>query len=171
MKNFCETCGTKLVEKDKGMVWWCEGCQMHHYSNPKPATEMILYRGNKILISERGIHPAKGKFDMPGGFVELHEDFETALAREVKEELGLDQNTYNQPVYLHSYNIAYQYEKVTYRVVVNVYTAALHPDATPMASDDVASLRWIEPSDIATVDWSHQQQKQNAEKVFARLSS
>lgn len=170
-KKFCELCGTKLVEKEKSAIWRCESCEMHQYASPKPANEIVLYRGGKILISERGINPNKGMFDMPGGFVELYENFETALEREVEEELAISKDEHEEPVYLRSYNIDYPYGKTVYRVVVNVYIAELSDKAEPVALDDVASLRWISQSDIDDVQWSSEHQRKNAEIAFARIAA
>lgn len=139
---------------------------MNHYANPKAATEIVLYRNGKILISKRGVEPNKGTFDMPGGFTELHEDLEASLARETEEELGITPETYTKPTYVRSYNIEYHYSKKVYRVLVAVYAARLHEDATPIASDDVASIRWIAESEIDNIHWSHEQQKHTAKIIF-----
>ena len=50
---------------------------------------LIVHEG-KLLIVKRGVEPAKGKWSIPGGAVELGERIRDALIREVKEECGLD---------------------------------------------------------------------------------
>jgi 8-oxo-dGTP diphosphatase len=49
---------------------------------------VVLYKG-KIVLIKRKNPPFKGKFALPGGFVEYNERVEEAVVREVKEETGL----------------------------------------------------------------------------------
>lgn len=50
----------------------------------------IIFRGEQVLIVQRGREPAYGKWSLPGGLVELGESLEDAVRREVREEVGLD---------------------------------------------------------------------------------
>jgi mutator protein MutT len=50
----------------------------------------IVIRENKILLVKRGKEPAKGLWSVPGGRLEHGEYISDAVAREVKEETGLD---------------------------------------------------------------------------------
>jgi len=50
----------------------------------------IIVHGGKLLLVKRGVEPAKGKWSIPGGVVELGEGIRDAVIREVKEECGLD---------------------------------------------------------------------------------
>lgn len=50
----------------------------------------IIFRGDSVLLAQRGREPSYGKWSIPGGLVELGESLHDAIRREVREEVGLD---------------------------------------------------------------------------------
>jgi 8-oxo-dGTP diphosphatase len=60
-----------------------------NYKSPKLTADGAVLIDNKILLIKRKNDPYKGKWALPGGFVEYGEKVEDAVVREVLEETGI----------------------------------------------------------------------------------
>lgn len=58
-------------------------------NTPKLTVDAVIILNKKIVLIERKNPPFQGKFALPGGFVDIGETTEEAVAREVMEETGL----------------------------------------------------------------------------------
>ena len=56
---------------------------------PKLGVGVILAKDNKILLLKRKNAHGEGTWGFPGGHLELNEEFEDCVKREVKEETGI----------------------------------------------------------------------------------
>lgn len=59
------------------------------YKGPSITADGILIKNQQILLVKRKNQPFKGKWALPGGFVEYEEKTEDTVIREVLEETGL----------------------------------------------------------------------------------
>jgi ADP-ribose pyrophosphatase YjhB (NUDIX family) len=135
----------------------CRSCGFHFWQNSKPAVGALLTRTRngrpEILLTRRGIEPYRGMWDFPGGFLSNGESPEDGLARELQEELGVQ--VHRQRLFslgLDEYPADDVAEEA--RFVLSIfYRCEIDPDATLIASDDVAEARWFPldhpPTEIA----------------------
>jgi len=50
----------------------------------------VIVQGGKLLLVKRRYEPLAGRWSIPGGTLELGETLETGVAREMREETGLE---------------------------------------------------------------------------------
>jgi len=56
---------------------------------PKAAASAVIFRGDSVLLVERGKPPVSGVWSLPGGHIEPGERAADAARREVTEETGI----------------------------------------------------------------------------------
>jgi 8-oxo-dGTP diphosphatase len=56
---------------------------------PIVSVGLIVRRGDRVLIAQRGKAPSKGRWSIPGGAVDVGEPLRKAGEREVMEECGI----------------------------------------------------------------------------------
>ncbi|CAM3643196.1 NAD(+) diphosphatase [Parendozoicomonas haliclonae] len=87
----CSRCGEALKESERvdDRARICPSCDYRSYPVVSPCVIVLIHRDEEILLAQGVRHPA-GFFSLIAGFVEPGETLEQAVAREVKEETGLD---------------------------------------------------------------------------------
>ncbi len=94
--NYCWVCGGHAEEqfiegRDRKV---CSKCNTILYQNPLPTTAaLIVNESHEILLVQRAYAPARGKWGLPGGFMELGETPEEGVIRELHEETNLHGKT------------------------------------------------------------------------------
>ena len=90
--RFCPLCGERLEPKasppDQGLPS-CPTGHFVHFDNPAATVQAWIERDGEYLILKRNDEPNRGRWDLPGGFVEMGESPRDAVVREVQEETGL----------------------------------------------------------------------------------
>jgi ADP-ribose pyrophosphatase YjhB (NUDIX family) len=89
--TFCSYCGTKY-EEPLTYPRTCSSCKTPVWANPIPVAVVLapIVDGARtgLLVVRRAIPPGIGKLALVGGFIEEHESWQHAGAREVREETG-----------------------------------------------------------------------------------
>src|SRR3954464_3977351 len=67
----------------------CRGCRAVHYADPKIAVGVAVFRDDRLLLVRRVMEPGRGRWTVPGGFLDIGEDPRVAAAREVAEEASI----------------------------------------------------------------------------------
>jgi 8-oxo-dGTP diphosphatase len=90
--RFCIACGAGMVTTQVGSVdrRVCEGCGRTHYVDPKVAVGVAVFRDGELLLVRRSMEPGRGRWALPGGYVDAGEDPRAAAARETREEAGVE---------------------------------------------------------------------------------
>jgi ADP-ribose pyrophosphatase YjhB (NUDIX family) len=110
----------------------------------------VIVKESKIALIKRGNEPARGKWTIPGGLIELGESPEQAVVRETKEETGLDVDNPSLMDVVSQVNLD-EKGKVKYHYVIIDYL--VHVKAgTAQASSDAVELRWVPFGEVEGYD-------------------
>jgi ADP-ribose pyrophosphatase YjhB (NUDIX family) len=147
--NFCPKCGQPRSEPPRN-PFKCEACGLLYYFNPAiAAAAFVLRPDGSALFIRRAKDPAKGKFAIPGGFIDIGETAENALQREIREEVNL---TTASIEYFCSFTNEYLYCDVNYPVLDLFFIARIDGTERLEALDDVESICWLDPSQVKLED-------------------
>ena len=160
--KFCPKCGSPRFHEHDFKSKECHDCGFVYYFNSSAATVAVIINENReVLVATRAFEPAKGTFDLPGGFVDMYETGEESVAREVKEETGMD---VKKVKYLFSIPNLYVYSGFEVQTLDNFYlceteTSDFH------AQDDVAKLQFVKLEDLEPEKFGLVSVRKGVEKI------
>jgi len=138
----CPKCGGSLAEKivkaNEPMRLVCQACSFIFYQDPKVVAGTLFTLNGGIVLLQRGVEPAIGKWVFPSGFVDRGESVQDAAVRETKEECQLD-------VQLGLLLNVYSYPRSP--IVIVVYTAEV-VGGTLTAADESLDARAFAPNEL-----------------------
>ncbi len=144
--KFCPQCGSANFETTGDRSKHCTDCGFTYYFNASAAAAALIFdQKGRLMLTRRGIQPHKGKLDFPGGFVEHNESAESAIVRELKEELGAD---VTKLTFFGSFPNQYEFSGMIVFTVDSTFIVELDSLDNLKPMDDVASIEFIHPKDI-----------------------
>jgi 8-oxo-dGTP diphosphatase len=126
------------------------------YPYPRPSLTVdvavvTLEDRPRVLLIQRKAEPFKGKWALPGGFVDEYERLNDAARRELREETGLELTDLQQ---LHTFGDPGR-DPRGWTVSV-AYVARVRPEESQaFAGDDAAALSWFPLDDLPPLAFDH----------------
>jgi NAD+ diphosphatase len=140
--KYCPRCGSHNFLTDTPKSLTCSDCGFQYFINVAAAVAGLIYdKESRLLMTYRSHDPAKGKLDLPGGFVDRDEDAFTALKREIREELNLEVMDME---YYASFPNEYLYGGLIYQTLDLVFTCKVNSLVSIKEADDVCGYTFME---------------------------
>jgi mutator protein MutT len=114
---------------------------------PLTGVGAIIFRGAEVLLVKRGQAPSRGEWSVPGGLVELGENLDQSIRREVMEEVGLEVKVIDlvaaldRIIYDEDGRIEYHY------ILLDFLCEAL--GGNPVAATDADECRFVAIEDLS----------------------
>ena len=131
----------------------CDACDKTWYHNAAPTAGCVIVRDGKALVTKRARDPEKGRYDIPGGFLERDEDPVAAVKREIAEELSMEVDVGFEDLLQ---AVPHRYGATGDWVLAMGFIARA-ARGEPQPADDVEEVRWVSLDDLDDVDfaWDH----------------
>ncbi len=114
---------------------------------PRVAVGAIVFKGERILLVQRGKPPAEGYWAIPGGSVEIGESLQQAAQREILEETGVSIHA-REPVFTFDIIEKDADGSVRFHYVV-VDVMADYMEGTLRPAGDAADARWVSSGELS----------------------
>jgi len=163
---FCPRCGTRNDQPGE-IPFRCNQCHFAFFFGPVAAVGgLIVNSDNELLLVRRARDPGKGKWGLPGGFVDRGESIEDALRREILEETQL---VVRDCSLLTTGPNRYTYQGVTADVVDLFYVCEVEGSSVDLAENELSDYRWCVPGPNELGNMAFESNKIAIEKWLGQL--
>lgn len=87
--RFCGRCGQPMRVDEQERAMCCDPCGIVNYPRISPCVIVLVTRGEQLLLARNANFP-RPMYSTLAGFIEAGETAEETLAREVREEVGVE---------------------------------------------------------------------------------
>lgn len=136
--RFCGRCGNPTRDKPGERAKACDACGYVAYPRVSPAMMALVTRGRELLLA-RAHRFAPGMFSALAGFVEAGETIEDCIAREVREEVGVEVGRLS---YFGSQSWSFPHS------LMIAFTAEYAGGDIRCEDDEIAEARWFDAADL-----------------------
>lgn len=137
--RFCANCGEGTDVSRGGWSRRCAKCEAEHYPRVDPVVIMLAEHDGNLLLG-RQYHYPPDRYSALAGFVEVGETIEDAVAREIKEEAGIDVSDVTY--------VASQPWPFPSSMMIGCTARALSPSLT-IDRAELEDARWFTREDVA----------------------
>ena len=127
----------------------------YKYARPALTTDCVVFTRDsgllKVLLVRRKYEPFKGKWALPGGFMNTGKTLEQCVLRELEEETGL---TNINPRQLHAFSSPDR-DPREHVVSVVFYAMAGPSSRKTRAGDDAAEAEWFDINNVPPLAFDH----------------
>lgn len=125
----------------------------YDYPRPSVTVDIILITKDvlpSILLIQRKHAPFKGTWALPGGFLDMDEDLQTAALRELKEETQIENIGLKQ---FKTYGAVHRDPRG--RTVSVVFYAFTEKEIETLAGDDASEAKWFKLRELPALAFDH----------------
>ena len=138
-----------------------KGEYVYEWPRPMVTADVVLFTSLdrtgscdslQLLLVRRKNEPFKGKWALPGGFIEMDEELAVAAERELFEETGLKVDGLKEVGIFGAVG-----RDPRGRVITVAYMGMIEPDeaAGAVAGDDAAEVKWFNVNDLPELAFDH----------------
>lgn len=131
---------------------------MYTYRYPRPmvTVDIVLFQRapeeHRVLLIQRAGQPYRGRFALPGGFLDIKETLKEAAERELAEETGLKDIQLEQ---IHTFSAVDRDPRG--RVISTAYGAVLNParEYAAVSGSDAGAVGWFSLTELPELAFDH----------------
>lgn len=127
----------------------------YEYPMPAVTVDAVIFRktecSSEVLLIRRLNEPFKGQWAIPGGFININEELDAAVVRELQEETGIVHHALKQ-----LFTVGTVGRDPRYRTISVIYFGWFNEQTMQVkAGDDAAAAVWYNLNELPTLAFDH----------------